>query len=65
MTVITVEQEGDDLVLPIPDDILQELGWEEGEELEWEISNGAIILKKPGAPSACDTLACADHWTDE
>ena len=53
------------MVLPIPDDILQELGWEEGEELEWEISNGAIILKKPGAPSACDNLACADHLTDE
>ena len=33
MTIVTVEQEGDDLILPIPDDILQELGWEEGEEL--------------------------------
>ena len=46
MTIITVEQEGDDLVLPIPDDILQEVGWEEGEELEWEIVDNTIILKK-------------------
>ena len=46
MTIITVEQEGDDLVLPIPDDILEELGWEEGEELEWEIADNSIILKK-------------------
>ena len=46
MTIVTVEQAGDDLILPILDDILQELGWEEGEELEWEIVDNTIILKK-------------------
>jgi antitoxin component of MazEF toxin-antitoxin module len=42
-----VEQEGDDLVLPIPDEVLEELNWKEGDVLVWDIKeDGTIILKK-------------------
>ena len=45
---VTLEQDGDDLLLPIPEDILKELGWEEDDELEWDINqdDNTIILRK-------------------
>ena len=45
---VTLEEENDDLVLPIPEDILKKLGWEEDDELEWDINedNNSIILRK-------------------
>ena len=45
---VTLEEESDDLVLPIPEDILKKLGWEENDELEWDINedNNSIILRK-------------------
>jgi len=45
---VTLEEENDDLVLPIPEDILKKLGWEEDDELEWDINedNNTIILRK-------------------
>ena len=45
---VTLEEENDDLVLPIPEDILKELGWEEDDELEWDINqdDNSIILRK-------------------
>jgi len=35
---VKVEQDPDtgDLILPIPDELLAEMGWSEGDELEWE-----------------------------
>ena len=45
---VTLEQDGDDLLLPIPEDILKELGWEEDDELEWDINeeNNSILSRK-------------------
>ena len=45
---VTLEEENDDLLLPIPEDILKKLGWNEGDELEWDINeeNNSIILRK-------------------
>lgn len=46
--VITQEDpESGDVILPIPQPVLDELGWKEGTEIEIEIGNsGAIIFKK-------------------
>ncbi len=46
--VITQEDpESGDVILPIPQPVLDELGWKEGTEIEIDIDNsGAIILKK-------------------
>lgn len=47
---ITVEDAGDDsgdLILPLPEDLLQMQGWVEGDTLEWiDNKNGSWTLKK-------------------
>lgn len=37
---------GDDGVLTLPEDILQETGWKEGDVLEWIDDDGSFILRK-------------------
>lgn len=46
--VITQEDpETGDLILPIPIPVLESLGWKEGDQLNFEVSeNGAIFIKK-------------------
>ena len=37
----------DDGMMTIPDDILKELDWKEGDELEWiDLGNGQLELRK-------------------
>ena len=36
----------DELFLPIPDEILDSLGWSMGDELQWEYNDDSILLKK-------------------
>ena len=45
---VTLEEDGDDLVMPIPEDILKSLDWNEGDLLEWDINDkdNTIILRK-------------------
>ena len=35
-----------DAIVPLPDDMLIELGWEEGDILNIRVENGQIILEK-------------------
>ncbi len=46
----TVEVEEDkqtgDLVLPLPVDLLAQMGWHEGTELWWDVDDGKIVLKE-------------------
>ena len=46
--VITQEDpETGDLILPIPQPILDSLGWVEGDDLEFEVdASGAVFIKK-------------------
>ena len=42
-----VEQDGDDLVVPLPEQAMKELGWKPGTIIVWEVQpNGSIILRK-------------------
>jgi len=36
--IVKLQEDPDtgDLILPIPDELLAEMGWSEGDELEWE-----------------------------
>ena len=43
---VTLEEDGDDLLLPLPEEIIKNLGWNEGDELEWSVNNNTIILRK-------------------
>ena len=43
-----LEQDGDDLILPFPDDLLEQMGWKEGDVLIWNVDEitGQITLRK-------------------
>ena len=47
--VITVEEdpESGDVILPFPQDFLDQVGWSEGDTIEWvENNDGSYIIKK-------------------
>ena len=43
---VTLEEENDDLLLPIPEEMMVQLGWDEGDLLEWIIEDDDIKLVK-------------------
>jgi antitoxin component of MazEF toxin-antitoxin module len=47
---ITVTLEEDpatgDLILPIPDDLMDQMGWQIGDTLSWDVTNDKITIKK-------------------
>lgn len=45
---VYLEQEGEDLMIPLPEDMLQQLGWKEGDTIKWTVNEetGQIILSK-------------------
>lgn len=45
--VITQEDENGDLILPIPQQLLDKLGWKEGDDIQFGVDEaGRIFLKK-------------------
>jgi len=46
-TIPIDSDENDDLLLKLPDDLLDELGWQEGDVLEWsEDIDGTLLLRR-------------------
>lgn len=46
-----VEKIGDDYVLTFTDDLLEELGWTAGDELNWDVQDdGSIVVTKYEEP---------------
>ena len=44
---VTLEEDGDECILPLPDEVLDELDWQEGDILEWIVnSDNTITIKK-------------------
>lgn len=44
---VAVEQDGDDLILPLPQAMLDLVGWKPGDDLEWlDQGDGSWVLKK-------------------
>jgi hypothetical protein len=46
---VTLEQDGEDLILPLTDEMLEGTGWQIGDDLLWEKAPGRAwtIRKKP------------------
>lgn len=40
------EDESNNLFIQLPDDLIDELGWEEGDLLNWDIRGEGIVLTK-------------------
>lgn len=47
--VVTLEQDGEDLILPLSDEMLEGTGWKIGDDLLWELTSERAwtIRKKP------------------
>jgi len=44
---VTLEEDGDECILPLPDEVLDELDWQEGDMLEWIVNDdNTITIKK-------------------
>lgn len=42
-TVTLEEDEFGELILPIPDEVVEELGWDVGDELEYDLSEDQVL----------------------
>ena len=47
---IELIEDGDDLILPLPERLLEEAGWKEGDILEWKLKGQGVILSKLNDP---------------
>ena len=43
---VSVDEDNDDLLLPIPEEMMVQLGWDEGDLLEWILEDDYIKLVK-------------------
>lgn len=43
---VKLEQDGEDLILPLSDEILETVGWKTGDEIEFIRDGDSIILQK-------------------
>lgn len=43
---VTLDEDGEDLILPIPEELMAKLGWNENDVLEWVIEDDCIKLVK-------------------
>ena len=47
MITLPVEKDGDDYIVTFTDDLLEELGWSIGDDLDWDVqTDGSIIVTK-------------------
>ena len=50
---VTVVEDGDDVILPFPDELLATTGWQEGDTLIWiDNEDGSWTLRKVDDPEA-------------
>lgn len=44
--ITTVIEEGDNLVLPFPDSLMEDMGWKAGDVLEWTVHDDYATIRK-------------------
>lgn len=49
---VIVEQDGEDLILPLPQEMLDQVGWTTGDNLEWvDRGDGTWEIRRKNEPS--------------
>ena len=48
---VTVIEDGDDLILPLPEDMLETLGWNTGDKLKWQQLDDQTWTLRKSVPS--------------
>lgn len=51
---VTPEVDGDDMILPLPDDMIKTLGWQQGDIIDWSIEDGKVIAKRMPSQAVVD-----------
>lgn len=50
------ENESGDLFITFPEELIEAVGWEEGDLLNWDLRNGGVVLTKVNDPSEYEML---------
>lgn len=50
------EDESGDLYITLPDEIIEDLGWQENDILNWDVRSNGIILSKVNDPSGYEVI---------
>jgi len=48
--VTTVVEDGDDLVMPFPDSLMEDMKWKKGDVLKWSIHRDHAVIQKMADP---------------
>lgn len=55
--VVEIEENDEgDCFITLPDDLIDTLGWQEGDILTWRIKNDSILLSRIDGPAEPDAL---------
>jgi antitoxin component of MazEF toxin-antitoxin module len=66
MITLPVEQDDEGCYLTFTDDLLEELGWAIGDELNWDVQDdGTIIVTKHDETTSTDRLECSAAQVQE
>jgi bifunctional DNA-binding transcriptional regulator/antitoxin component of YhaV-PrlF toxin-antitoxin module len=52
----TQEDENGDLFITFPDELIEELGWQEGDVLNWDLKGNGVIISRVNDPSGYEAL---------
>jgi bifunctional DNA-binding transcriptional regulator/antitoxin component of YhaV-PrlF toxin-antitoxin module len=50
------EDSNGDCFLELPDELIESLGWQEGDLLDWDVRSNGIILSKVNDPTGYEVL---------
>jgi bifunctional DNA-binding transcriptional regulator/antitoxin component of YhaV-PrlF toxin-antitoxin module len=55
--ILEVEQdENGEQFIVLPDEVLEELGWQEGDILDWDVRSNGIVLTKVNDPAGYEVI---------
>jgi bifunctional DNA-binding transcriptional regulator/antitoxin component of YhaV-PrlF toxin-antitoxin module len=50
------EDDNGDLFIILPDEVIEDLGWQEGDVLNWDVKGEGIILTKVNDPAGFEII---------
>jgi bifunctional DNA-binding transcriptional regulator/antitoxin component of YhaV-PrlF toxin-antitoxin module len=50
------EDENGDQYIVLPDEVIEDLGWQEGDVLNWDVRGEGIVISKVNDPSGYEIL---------
>ena len=55
--ILEVQEDGNgDCYIVLPDEVVEDLGWQEGDVLDWDVKGNGIVLSKVNDASGYEVL---------